>query len=479
MTSLLVVLGIAGTALLGGAVAFALSWRPRSPGDLSLRLGVAYPLGALLVAAWMEISAILGLRASTPLALAPVVMGAAYALWRLRDRMALAEWRHAWDLVAGRSLSTGARRVWLGLLIWLLLRFVLLAFEATSRPPLPWEAWLHAAGRAQLWHLLREPAAFVPESAWWQSSAYLAGLPSGSRFTAALDAWTSFAAGFDDTSIHLPWVMFLAAQPAIAYGVTRYHGATPLAALLAAAFVATIPLSQAHAALGGTAALPLATFYLGAFAFAWRASRTGALGDIALAALMAAGMLAVGGRLGALWLATLAPFALGWLEPALLRKALAGLLGAAALVAMLVAQNRLFAPPTPDDVALPGLAALLQHALLLGNWHVLPYAAIAAAVVGFGEARKAPLLAASATMALGLIALIGLITSSVGRGLVGSTGSIGHAALVLAPTLALWTAWVALALWTRAHDANAEGAVPAEDAPPPAAPPAPRPGSLA
>jgi hypothetical protein len=457
MTTLAVLASIAGTWLLG-AVACAAVLRSsigQRDGFNALLFGASYPVGALIVAAWMAALGALGIRASWVLAVAPVALGVALAAWLARHRVAsVASFvpRRAVDALLGRFLGPRERWLWIALAAWLALRFAMLAVEVLSRPPLAWEAWLHAAAQARVWHALREPGAFVPEALWWQSGGYLVGLADGQRLTVALDAWTAFVIGrFDDTLIHAPWLAFLAAQALMAYGALRQAGASAIASLGAAAIVATLPASNAHAALGGTSVLPLATYFLGAFAFAWRWSGTRRIADATMAGVTVAGMLASGGGAGVVWAATLVPFLAARMPAAALRRTLAALVVAAALAAIVIARNRLFVPPALQDVPVAGAATLLQHALLLGNWHLLAYGAVAVALLAAREWREPERMPATAAVALGAIAVAGFATSVAARSLLGSTGTVGHAGTALAPTLAVWTAAVANAWWQRSQ----------------------------
>jgi hypothetical protein len=470
MTLLAATIALVGTWLVGaGLASMALrgAWRA-VPGGRALLAGCAYPLGALAVVAWLYALALLRIPASTTLAVAPVALAALVAAWRVVQRARAGDWRVWRAAASGSHLSPGERWIWRALVGWLALRALLLAVEIVSRPPLPWEAWLHAAGRGHLWLALRGPATFVPEPFWWNGGGYLAALSSASLLTPALDAWTSFAlGGFDDTLIHAPWLAFWLSQLFIVYGALRSVGAAALHAFVGAAFVGTLPMANAHAALGGTAVLPLSTHYLALAVFAWRFARTRAPGDGAIAVAMTAGAIVAGGASALLWLTTLLPLAVTRASVQTMRKTIGAMLVAAILVAIAVAQNRLFAPAGLQDVPSPGLAALFQHAFLLGNWHLLPYAAAACAILGvraWSDRERLPL---TGVVALGAVAVIALSATSAGYRLLGPIGVIAQSSLTFAPLLGLWTAWVAHAAWqeTRADAPVAHtGAAPAPTA---------------
>ncbi len=480
MTSILAVASLLCTLAVGRA-AVALAWRDpsREAGGAALAWGIAYPVGVLVVGAWLRALSALGVAWSTPVALAPaiVAVGALVWLWRgsLIDGVG-----YAARAAVGADLAGAARIAWLALLAWLALRFGFVLTESLARPPLPWEAWLDTAARGSVWHALRSPVPFVPAPQ-WDGVAYLAALPQGHALLPLLDVFTGLVVGrFDDTVIHAPWPMFWLAQVLLAYGAMRAVGASALAALAGAALVGTLPLASAHAALGGTAALPLATYLLAAAIFAGRAAATRALPDALLAAVSVAGMLWVS-RAGVLWLPVLLPIVAAAVRPAQAMRAVGGLVAAAAVAASALARTDPFAKGLPA-VPPPGVGALAEQLLLLGNWHLLGYAAIALAALAWRQWRTPALIGLSGAVGAGIAVLALFATSSAGRATIGPTGILGHATTALAPLVALWVARVAWA-WVRdaiAHDvpearpAEAAATPPAPDAAPsPDAAPAP------
>ncbi len=463
MTTFLVLASLAATLAVGRA-AVALAWRDPSPepGGTALAWGAAYPIGVLVVAAWLYLLAVLGVRWSAVVALMPVVASLAVLVWHWRREFRA---RAAGVLRAcgGAGLERAARIAWFALLGWLALRFAFVLSEALARPPLPWEAWLDTAARGGVWHALRAPVPFVP-AAQWTGDAYLAALPQGHALLPLLDVFTALAIGrFDDTVIHAPWPMFWLAQVLLAVGAMRAAGAGGLAALAGATLVGTLPLANAHAALGGTAALPLATYLFAAAIFTARAAATRALPDVLLALATAAGMVWAS-RAGVLWLPVLLPIAAAALRPGQLLRIVGGLVAAATIAATALVRQDPFAraamPGTP-----PGLGALAEQVLLLGNWHLLGYAALALALFASRQWRDAALIGWSGAVGVGVAVLAVFATSAAGRATIGPTGVLGHAMTAFAPLVALWVVRVA---WAWARDAAAQ----AEPRPLPAAPPA-------
>jgi hypothetical protein len=474
LTSILAVASLVCTLAVGRA-AVALAWRDpsREAGGPALAWGIAFPAGVLVVGAWLRALSMLGVGWSTPFALAPVVVALGILAWLWR-RSVVDGARYAAREVAGADLEGATRVAWLALLAWLALRFAFVLTESLARPPLPWEAWLDTAARGSVWHALRSPVPFVP-AAQWDGAAYLAALPQGHALLPLLDAFTALVVGrFDDTVIHAPWPMFWLAQVLLAYGAIRAAGADALAALAGATLVGTLPLANAHAALGGTAALPLATYLLAAAIFAGRAATTRALPDALLAAVSVAGMVWVS-RAGVLWLPVLLPIVAAAARPAQAVRAVGGLVAAAAVAASALARTDPFAKGLPA-AAPPGVGALAEQLLLLGNWHLLGYAAIALAALASRQWRTLALIGLSGAVGAGIVVLALFATSSAGRATIGPTGILGHATTALAPLAALWVARVAWAWVSDAIARDAPEAPPAEAAAtPPAVDDAPAP----
>lgn len=457
MTSFFALASLIGTMAVGRA-AVALAWRGplREPGTAIVAWGAAYPVGVLVVCAWLRVLAAAGIAWSSILALIPVVVavGVLAWLWRTAGMDPLVAATRA---VTGAGLGGASRVAWLALLAWLALRFAFVLTEVLARPPLPWEAWLDTAARGSVWHALRAPVDFVP-AARWEGERYLAALPQGHSLLPLLDVFTALIVGrFDDTVVHAPWPMFWLSQLLLVYGAMRTAGASALPALAAATLVGTLPLANAHAALGGTAALPLATYLLAAAICTGRAASTRALPDALLALAAIAGMVWVS-RAGALWLPLLLPIVAAAVRPAQALRLVGGLVAAAAIAASALARLDPFARATTPAPP-PGMGALAEQALLLGNWHLLGYAAIALAALAWRHWRAPALVGLSGAVGVGLAVLAVFATSSAGRATIGPAGIVGHAATTFAPLLALWVAQVA---WTWVRDSLAVAAAAAD-----------------
>lgn len=458
-----VLLAIAGTLLIG-AIPSAMLLRASTlaRGNFAMLLGVSYPFGALVIAIWMHALAFIGIASSFFSAAVPVVVAIAFVVIKHRASVSAARQRIG-AFIAGRFIDTRLRWIWFALLAWLALRVAMLAIAILSQPPLPWEAWLHAAARARVWSALHFPATFVLADAWGNPGAYLSAFSGASAITPAIDAWTVLITGsFDDTVVHAPWLALWLSLPLLTYGALREADVTPIAALAGAAATASLPLPNAHAALGGTAAMLFTAYLFAAFVLAWRWARSRKRGDAWLGTAMIVALLLTGAAIGALWCIVLLPFACVVLAAGRQRKAMAVTLAIAVAAAIIVSQNRLLAFSSLQDAAAPGLAALAQHTFLLGNWHLLPWAALAALALGFRQWRDSTWFPATVSVALGVLVVFTLTTSALSRLLVAATGSIGQAAMPLAPLLALWTVWIAHAYWVHTRVAEFASASPVD-----------------
>ena len=458
MTSLLALANLAGTFAVGlAAVACVQRAHLSAPGAAALAAGAAYPIGALIVATWMRALAAAGVSWSLPLVVVPTIAGIAALAWMGR-RGTLRSVPARIGSFLDSPHAGSARIVALVLLAWLALRFAFLQFEALARPPLPWEAWLDTASRGTVWYASRGIVPFVP-AAEWIGERYLASQPPGHSLLPLLDAQLAFVIGnFDDTVIHSPWPMFWLSQALLVIGSMRSVGASAVAALAAAAMVGTLPLSNAHAALGGTSALPLGTYLLLAAVFATRTATTRALADFAVVAAAVVGVV-WSSRAGVLWVPVLLPIAAAAMRPAQAPRIVAGLVAIAAIAASALARLDPFAHGLAPGAPTPGMATVAEHALLHGNWHLLAYAAVALAALAWREWRAPSLVGLTGSVGIGVAVIAVFATTSAGRATIGVPGIVGQAMTAFAPLLALWVARVAWS-WVRNSEAVSAKAEP-------------------
>ena len=418
-----------------------------APGELAWLLGAGYPIGAILLTAWMRVLSIGGVRfgalsIGVPLLLAAVALGA-WGARRHGQAAALAATRRAWKPPA--DLSGFARAVWWGLLGWIALRFALLALDVAWQPLYPWEAWIAWATKARVWFELGRMAPFVDTDAWWAANAtanavaWFDASPSNPAMLPLLQVWSCVSLGrWDDALMNWPWWQMAAALALASYGGLRRLGASELEALAGAYFVASLPLANVHVALAGYADLPLAAVYAMAVLalLHWISNRT-ARGAVVVVLLVVACPLVR--TAGAYWALTLLPGLAVAVLPRAALKITLGAFGIVALALSALAQTNVVV--AGRDLHLdfaPAWSTLWEGKFLLGSWHLLWYGVVGAALLAWRRLLEPPLLGAALVVAAGLLLLsIPFAFPGVSR-LVADVPGIARASLHLAPTLALF-----------------------------------------
>ncbi|GIX35218.1 MAG: hypothetical protein KatS3mg126_0997 [Lysobacteraceae bacterium] len=412
----MIALALLLTAALGWTVAgWILSGRC-GPGVRLLRLGAAFPLGAMLLGnlLWLAGHGSLDVRVPAVFLLAVLVVLAAAALRWARRRVR--EPRAG----PGRAAVDREERRMQALALGLLGAAAAgVLIHATSLPILGWDAWNAWLARAKAWHHAGAFLPVLPVEAWLASapgsavSAVASHYPEAlSRFVAALAWWHG---AWSDTVVALPWPLLWVSLGLLLAGALRADGLGPGRALLAAALLLTLPPVLAHASLAGYMDLWLATCILLAWVFAadhLRRRRPAALaGAVLVAALLPTIKLE-----GAIYAALLA-LALGF---ALLgARGRRWVLGVAAVVVP-VALWLGVRVPLPgmgwvalrhDRVEVPHLGVLDLHwrgvggsiaeaLFYLPNWSLLWFLIVPVLVVGRQELRRDELLGAAAFLLL-------------------------------------------------------------------------------
>jgi hypothetical protein len=298
-------------------------------------------------------------------------------------------------LVDPPGLGGRARLAWRLLLGWIALRFVLLALAVEWQPLYPWDAWTQWATKARVWYELGRIVSFATADAWFAAdgTAYFDAWPSHPPTLPLLQVWTCVALGhWDDALMNWPWWQTAVALAAAVYGGLRSFGMSPLGALVATYLVASLPLANVHVALAGYAELPMAAFYTGAVLAFLRWAATRDRHDAALAALLAFACTQIVNP-GLVWALTLVPGLIVALLPRIGLKIAASGLAALLFLLAVVAQSSFaligyavhlrFAPAWP---------AAGESAFVLGNWNLLWYGVIIAALLA-GRALVSPALA--------------------------------------------------------------------------------------
>lgn len=234
----------------------------RSQGVLSWPkvLGYGFFLGALILGFSLQVSYHYVENApaiATAVLLVVAAVPGAFLIWReqragrMRLRLAAREPGSSYWL-AGLLMSA------------IFLHLILAGLDVFSRQVFPWDAlstWLY---RAKVWFLVGEIVPMQSATDWLAAGAQSGYTISAHEYpltVSLIHMWPALTTGFWDDSLALMPTFFAGVAVALAlYGQARQVGASiPLALLLAYLFL-SIPLVDAHLALGGYADMWLAGF---------------------------------------------------------------------------------------------------------------------------------------------------------------------------------------------------------------------------
>ncbi len=419
-------------------------------------MGAGYLLGAFAITLWMRLLSWTGMRlqlASVALPLLAVALACAALAWRAAGRPSAAALRQRWRKVLLPDFADAFTRVlWWTMVAWIALRFVLLGFEVWLQPLYPWDAWIQWATKARVWYELGRVVPFGPASEWFAApgSVYFDAAPYYPPTVPLLQVWTCLVLGrWDDALMNWPWWGTLLALVLATYGGLRFMNAGRLTALAGCFLVATLPLLDTHVALAGYADLPMAAFYTAAAlaTLRWAASRSRI--DAALAVLLAVACTQVKNP-GLPWALTLVPAVLVTMMPRGGLRAVAYLFAGALLLVAVLAQTH----PVILHYRLhldfePAWGALGQSYFLLGNWHLLWYGVIAAALLARRALLAPPLVPLTMIVAAGVLFLFIVFGFTNARMWVADQTSINRATLHLAPLMVIFgvLAFQAFARW--------------------------------
>ncbi len=320
----------------------------------------------------------------------------------------------------------------------MILRFVLLGIEVALHPLYPEDAWTHWATKARVWYEFRRMVPFGAPEAWFAADGamYFDTAPKYPPTMPLLQVWSCLVLGqWNDALMNWPWWALFVSLVCAIYGGLRRLEIGPVYALAGAFFCATLPLADTHVALAGYADLPLAVFYtMAALAFLhWTRSR--AWTDGSLAVLLAVACTQIKNP-GLPWALTLLPGVIVTLLP---RRGIyvTGVLFGIALLALVVLARTdttvmNYHLHLDFDVAWDALA---RSYLLLGNWHLLWYAAIASALLAWRQILAPRLLALTMVVASGVLFLIIVFGFSTARLWVTDQTTVNRATLHFAPLI--------------------------------------------
>lgn len=405
-------------------------------------VGCGFFAGAFIVTVWMRALSFVGMRFSIASIALPLVI-VSIALAVLVRRRAVVEQRSEAACADDVAPLSGGKRALLYVLVgWLALRFVALLLDVVWTPLYPWDAWIQWATKARVWYSLGQIVPFGRSDAWFAANGALwfDASPNYPATVPLWQVWSSIALGrWDDALMNLPWWLVAVALAIAIYGALRESGLGPLGATIGAWLASSLPLANVHVALAGYADLPMAAYYALAALALWRWSRERTLASASLALLFAVACTTIKTP-GLVWALTLLPGAVLALMPQRGPRVVAIGVAIVLLTLAVLAQT--------DPVVLgyrlhldfaPAWAALVDSLFLLGNWHLLWYAVIAAALVGWQVLRAPALAPLSITVASGLLFLIVAFAFTNARNWVTDQTTINRAVLHVAPLALVWT----------------------------------------
>jgi hypothetical protein len=247
----------------------------------------------------------------------------------------------------------------------------------------PYDALAQWGDKAKVWYEYGRIAPFVESTIWrriadptyfWDPNPYY---PATAPL---LEVWTTLAAGrWDESLMNMPWVAAFAALAFAFYGQVRRLGFGPAKTLVATYALLSIPILQINVAVSGMADLFVSLGYGLAAIGTWQWARTRDWRDATLALVLAIFCATVKNE-GVIWALTLVPA----LAVALHRRiGLALCIAAAAAVVLFLAvgpdEIRIFGYPMRMQFAAVGWT-IVEHMLLMDNWHLFWYGAIAIVV---------------------------------------------------------------------------------------------------
>ena len=409
-------------------------------GEAAWIAGCGFFAGAFVLTLWMRAVSMMGLRfslATIALPLLLVTLGLGAIAWRGLQGSRRA---HA------SALSRAARILWLGLAGWMALRFVLLLLEVLWTPLYPWDSWVQWATKARVWYGMGRIVPFVHSEQWFAANgaAWFDAAPNYPATVPLWQVWSSIALGrWDDALMNLPWWLTAVALAIAVYGLLRASGTSAPRAMIGAWLVSTLPLANVHVALAGYADLPMAAYYALAALALWRWTLSRQWADAALALLLALACLTIKTP-GIVWALTLVPAVMVALWPQRGLRVV-GIGVAAALFALLVLARThpvVLGYRLHLDFA-PSWEGLVESFFLLGNWHLLWYAAIAIAMLAWRDLRSPRLLPLGVTIGVGFVFLAVVFAFTNARNWVAGQTTINRAVLHIAPLTAVWVVLLA------------------------------------
>jgi len=427
-------------------VAISRDERGRPPGVSMWTIGAGFFAGAFMLTVWMRALSLAGIRFSLLSVGLPVLLVTALLAWLGWRRLVASGVGGALTPVlvesAQTKLSRGKRVLLYGLVAWLVLRFATLLLDVVWTPLYPWDAWIQWATKARVWYSLGHMVPFGRTDAWFAANGALwfDASPNYPATVPLWQVWSSLTLGrWDDALMNLPWWLTGVAFAIAIYGALRMNGLDSLGATIGAWLMSSLPLANVHIALAGYADLPMAVYYALAALATWRWSLQRSVPNAIIALLFAIACMTIKTP-GIVWALTLLPGVVLALMPQRGPRVVAAAVAIVLLALAVLAQTHpvVLGYRLHLDFA-PAWQAIVDSLFLLGNWHLLWYAVIAAAIVGWPILRTPALVPLSATMASGLLFLVVAFAFTNARNWVNDQTTVNRAVLHLAPLALAWT----------------------------------------
>ena len=457
---------------LGSGLWTALAGWPRRVHGFATALGAGWILGSLLCGLLMRWLAAAALPAGfVRVGACAVIAGLAgwACAWTSRARAAGAP-------VPSERMSNGERALTALLLAMLAWRASLLVGDVMLHPVLPWDAWAVWAAKAKAWVLAGHAVPYVPFDDWLAQAA--ADTRTGAAWNyPELLPWTLtwFAAGADwiEPWINAAWLGLWAGLLLAHYGQWRGFGLSRMHAIGGVYLLGSLPLLDAHVALGGYADVWVAAVMslAGHAWLRWRATNERGQLAIVVGAIVLLPMLKLE---GAIWSIVLgAALVFGLLPRRMHSKrfligAVVAILALASCITLSVPWVAVARRYLQDSIVIDA-AQIVQSLQAIANalwgqwnWNLLWFALPATLAWTYGRwSRSATTRRLLVLVVVPVLLIVGLFALTSAARYAQSYSAVNRLLLQLTPLL---VSLLALVLWLPVDDQRAAGASAADDA---------------
>ena len=436
-----------------GIAAVAATTRPSAlerPDERAWIAGCGFFVGAFFLTLWMRGLSVAGVRFSLvsiglPIAAATIALG-----WL--------GWKRLPTKAAPREpMARGQRVLVIALAAWLAFRFIVLLLDVIWTPLYPWDAWIQWATKSRVWYEFGRIVPFGRSEAWFAANGaiWFDASPNYPATVPLWQVWSSVALGrFDDALMNLPWWLTAVAFAIAVFGALRGAGFGIGGAWIGTWLVSSLPLANVHVALAGYADLPMAAYFALAALALWRWSLRRTLEDAVLAAALAVACTTIKTP-GIVWALCLVPGVILALMPQQGPRIVAfGLFAALMTLAVLAQTNPVILGYRLHLDFAPAWQALADSLFLLGNWHLLWYAAIVVAIVAWRDVRSPALAPLAVVLAAGLVFLLVAFSFTNARNWVTEQTTVNRAVLHIAPLVLVFTLLAVRAWFARRSAAS-------------------------